>query len=284
MLRQRGSGDVIVAVIALVAFVVAIGWYTWTYVAQQEPVKPAPTVASPSPSETPKQATHESIVADLNKKLGKYAVSVTLSPLNSSTSYSAWSELTMSKRDVAALQEFAGYLAVEFSKYPVDLVKNSGLKTIGIVRDLKVSGTSRASVPAPMLNAMVYDAVQEVDGGKDYASSGISHEYWHYLDYKIRGDYRYGDAAWTACNPAGFSYGAGGETAYNNPDFKNAFYDRKNFITEYSTYGIEEDRAEMFAWLMYVPERVKSLNDAGIDCKTKRLTTIVRALSPQMSF
>lgn len=284
MLHKQRFMKIIGALVIVVACVAFVGWLERTVFWQAAPGEQSPAAPQQVDSPPTVTASKESIVADINKKLGKYAVSVTLSPVNNSTSYSTWSELTDSKQDVADLQEFAGYLQTEFSKYPIDLVKNSNLQTIGIVRDLKVSGTSRPSVPVPTLNAMVYDAPQEVGGGKDYASSGISHEYWHFLDYRIRSDYRYTDPEWTACNPAGFSYGSGGETAYGNPDFKNAFYDRKGFVTEYSTYGIEEDRAEMFAWLMYVPDRVKYLDDAGIDCKTKRLTEIVRTLSPQMSF
>lgn len=281
MFRKRRVYGLLFAVVAVACCLLMV-WLFGTIESESQTAlqSPAPQQVDPSPTPMSKEA----IIEDVNRKLGRFAVTVTLHPENNESSYSTWTELTDDVRDVKDLQEFAGYLVAEFSKYPKDLVENSNLQTIGIVRDLKVVGTSRASVPIPTLNSMVYDAPQEVSGGKDYASSGISHEYWHFLDYRIRGDYRYADAEWSACNPTGFTYGDGGETAYTNPDFTNAFYDRKGFITEYATYGIEEDRAEMFAWLMYSPDRVKGLNDTGIECKVKRLTSIVRALSPQMTF
>jgi hypothetical protein len=123
------------------------------------------------------------------------------------------------------------------------------------------------------------------NAGSSYALQVVSHEYWHYLDYIMEGSYDYDDSKWRACNTSGFTYGAGGVTAYD-PDsgYKPAFHPKSGFITAYSTYGIEEDRAEMFGWLISKPSSVKNLKDSRINCKIKRLTTLVRQLSPSMSF
>ncbi|CAN5404243.1 hypothetical protein BH09PAT4_BH09PAT4_01070 [soil metagenome] len=236
-------------------------------------------IAQSSSSAAPLDKTVES----MNKELSRYGVTVTISPPNNKYTYSKWS--TLKPADASTLQIFSTYLIQEFSKYPKSLVTNSGLKTIGLVKDLKVSGTARAAAPAPGIKAMIYDVNMMTKAGSDYAREVVSHEYWHYLDYKVHGSYTYKDAAWSACNPRGFTYGAGGVTAYDpSTGYVSAFHPQAGFITEYSKYGIEEDRAEMFGWLMSKPSTVKGLNDSKITCKIKRLTVLVHKLSPSMNF
>lgn len=220
----------------------------------------------------------------MNQRLSMYNVRVTLTPVNGDPSFSKWSPMTETEEQKTALEDFALNLTTEFTKYPTDLVKGSELKTIGIVRDLETSGETRPALTMPQINSIVFDPVYSVNAGQEYTSTTINHEFWHFLDFKMRGDYRYADKEWSACNPPGFTYKSGGETAYDDMTFYNTFNGTKGFVTEYATYGIEEDRAEMFAWLMYDSSRVKELKDAGVDCKTKRLTAIVRTVSPLMSF
>lgn len=242
---------------------------------------PAP-VTQPA-SQVVQTPTLDSVVSSINQQLSRYGVVATITPPNNSYTYSTWTSLD--NTDLTNIETFATYLTQEFSKYPIDLVANSGLKTIGLVKSLIVSGGHRAAAPAPSINGMLYDINSMDAAGSAYAREVISHEYWHYLDYRMRGTYYYDDPAWDACNPPGFHYGSGGISAYN-PDsgYVAAFHPTADFITEYSTYGEEEDRAEMFGWLMYSPSSVKSLNDSGINCKTSELTNLVHQLSPEMSF
>ncbi|MDL2341659.1 MAG: hypothetical protein QFB87_01095 [Patescibacteria group bacterium] len=245
---------------------------------------PKPTAAATvTPVSKPAGPTLDQIVATINQHLQPYGVTATLSPANNSGTYSTW--LVLDNNDVNQLNTFSTYLIDEFSKYPTDLVVNSGLKTIGLVKSLQVSGGSRAAAPAPSITGMLYDVIAMTNAGSAYAREVVSHEYWHYLDYKMRGSYSYADSQWNACNPSGFSYGSGGASAYGpNSGYTAAFHPQAGFITAYSKYAIEEDRAEMFGWLMYSSSSVKNLADSGINCKTSRLTTIVHQLSPAMTF
>lgn len=240
--------------------------------------------SSAQPSAAPAQPTPtlSSVTAALNQRLAGYGVIVTLAPANNAGTYSTWASLT--EADAPVLQEFGVYLGDEFSKYPKDLVTNSGLRSIGIVKDLTVDGTRRSAVPVPTLSSMVYDSNSLVARGGADAREVVSHEYWHYLDYKMTGSWRYPDDQWSACNPSGFHYGSGGEGAYTESGFYNSFHPTAGFITNYARYGIEEDRAEMFGWLIYKPSAVKNLGDSGINCKINRLTQLARQLSPAISF
>ncbi len=239
--------------------------------------------AAPKPvaqSTAPQQSLSE-IVATINQRLQPYGVTATLTPNNNAYTYSTWSTLTSS--DINNLQQFSTYLTQEFSKYPTSLVVNSGLKTIGLVTNLKVSGGARAAAPAPSITGMLYDVNMMTNAGSAYAREVVSHEYWHYLDYRMQGSYNYADSQWSSCNTAGFNYGNGGASAYGG-GYNGAFHPQPGFISQYATYAIEEDRAEMFGWLIYSPSSVKSLNDSGLNCKISRLTAIVHQLSPSMNF
>jgi hypothetical protein len=236
-----------------------------------------------APASSAPQASLNSIVSSINQQLGRYGVTATLTPANNAGTYSTWSTLTSA--DAGNLQQFSTYLTQEFNKYPTDLVVNSGLTTVALVKNLHVSGAARAAAPAPSITAMLYDVNVMTGAGSAYAREVVSHEYWHYLDYKTHGSYVYDDSAWDACNPSGFTYGSGGASAYGaNSGYVAAFHPKADFITAYSMYASEEDRAEMFGWLIYSPSSVKGLNDAGVNCKISQLTALVHRLSPSMSF
>jgi hypothetical protein len=244
------------------------------------PTKPT---ASTPPTAQPSGPTLDQVIASINQSLQPYGVTATLSPPNNSYTYSTWSTLTQS--NASTLQTFSSYLTSQFSRYPVDLVTNSGLKTIGLVKNLQVSGGARAAAPAPSITGMLYDVPVMTNAGSAYAEEVVSHEYWHYLDYRMQGSYSYDDPQWDSCNPGGFTYGSGGASAYGTDSgYVPAFHPTADFISAYSEYAIEEDRAEMFGWLIYNPSADKGLNDTGINCKINRLTAIIHQLSPAMSF
>ncbi len=254
-----------------------VAWQTTP--SETTPSSPSPTAPKPKPT----APTLESVTAGINQKLQPYGVVASLQPPQNPSTYSSWSVLASS--DLAGLQQFAAYLTEEFAKYPKDLVKNSGVQTIGLVKSLRVSSQARTAAPAPSISAMLYDSIALANAGSAYAREVVSHEYWHYLEYKTHGSYNYSDGNWSACNPSGFSYGSGGASAYNG-SFTNTFHPQSGFITQYATYAIEEDRAELFGWLIYSPSSVKNLypGDSRLQCKANRLTELVHQLSPAMAF
>ncbi len=281
--RQLWKSKPLVIGVALTVALIGGGLAAYYYFASSTLPTTTTKLSDPAPTPQPATLTLDQIVASINQHLQPYGISATLAPPNNAETYSTWSTLDAS--DVDSLNKFSSYLVGQFGKYPTDLVVNSGLRTIGLVKDLVVSGGGRAAAPAPTLASMLYDVNAMNNGGDAYARKVVSHEYWHYLDYKMQGSYLYGDTQWDACNPAGFSYGSGGESAYAaDSGYEAVFHPSAGFITAYSKYSIAEDRAEMFGWLIDSPSSVKSLNDGGINCKINRLTVIARQLSPAMGF
>lgn len=242
----------------------------------------APKAKKTSPStsvQSPSDAALSPIIDTINQQLQPYGVVATLS-LENDPPYGTWEKLAES--DITNLRVTGTYVTDEFLKYPKDLVIKSGLKKIAFVKNLKNSPNYVSAFPSPALKAMVYDSnslTSRIDGRRV-----VSHEYMHYLDYSLRGSFYYLDNVWSACNPSGFSYGNGGKTAYDEPNFYPTFHPESGFISNYAKYGIEEDRAELFSYLMEDASMVRGLGDTRIDCKKNRLTQLVRELSPAMSF
>jgi hypothetical protein len=234
--------------------------------------------------DTTSQPTVTSVVKSIEKALSSYSLDIQHNTKVDSCTYATWNSLNSG--DLATLQEFEDDFVGEISDFPADLITNSGVTKIGLVKNLKVSGQARAAAPAPCINAMLYDVKAMVGAGDAYSRQVISHEFWHYADYAIMGDYYYNDAQWVACNPAGFTYGTGGEAAYEEADFYNSFHPQKSFITNYARYGQEEDRAEIFSWIMYNPSKIAALkkSDSGIKCKVERLEELAHSLSPGVNW
>jgi hypothetical protein len=85
----------------------------------------------------------------------------------------------------------------------------------------------------------------------------MHHEFYHLVEKNYFGNFYYNDRSWVSFNPLDFSYGSGGAAAYANPEFARRQYPYKGFITGYATSGIEEDKAELFGYLMTTQEYLK---------------------------
>lgn len=135
----------------------------------------------------------------------------------------------------------------EWAKYPADWVKNSKLQKVAFVKKLTNQGIYVAALPDPIGDTLYYDVTY---GTGDYARNVVHHEYGHLIEYNYFNLYNRADSQWTSCHPASFSYGSGGITSYGQPGFVNTEHPSSGFVTAYAKYGIEEDKAEVYAYLM----------------------------------
>jgi len=237
---------------------------------------PAPQ-ASPTPIPVVTQPQPASLLAQASAKMG-VDVSVTA---NTTTNNSTWTVIPATDPD---LQKFLPMLTSEWSKYPSGFANKVKLNHIYLVKNLAVSGQARAAMPDPRTtNALYYD----VDSGYVTSQNGtymrrvIHHEFDHYFEYTLYGSFYRTDAAWGACNPADFSYGNGGASAYSDPEFANTIHPDQGFVTGYAESGQEEDHAELFAWRMTNPAEVNTWakTDADLQCKITAYQPTLTALS-----
>lgn len=139
-------------------------------------------------------------------------------------------------------------LAIEFSLYPKSFINKINLKKIIICNSLTFCTNKyqqyRAAVPDSEINAMVYCA-KETD--LMYARTVIHHELFHFFEAR-NGTLYQKDLTWMKLNPKEFQYGKGG---YRNREYKSLEKKyEKYFVNEYSQSGIEEDKAEIFRWMI----------------------------------
>ena len=153
-----------------------------------------------------------------------------------------WALLTES--DLSAFKNLATVFIDEWAKYPIDFVKATGLESVNFVKYVTVNGQQRTAMPGnPSDHRMWY--------GTGAGGGIVHHEFAHYFEVIFMGSLSWGANEWKAYNPAGFTYGAGGATAYGAaPKYAQYQHPISGFVTEYGTYGIEEDRAELHSYLM----------------------------------
>jgi hypothetical protein len=79
------------------------------------------------------------------------------------------------------------------------------------------------------------------------------HEFFHMLDFALDELLR-SDDEWSRLNPSGFTYGSGGDRVWHDPETAYSTNSPPTgFVTQYATMGAEEDKAEIFAFMMTSP-------------------------------
>lgn len=192
---------------------------------------------------------------------------------------------TLEAADLAAFKAYAKVFVDEWAKYPRDWVKASNIKHLMIVKDLAVGDTKRAATPDPVGDALYYDIGY---GAETYAREVIHHEYNHLIEYEHFYSYSRPDSAWRAINGPAFAYNpGGGVAAYHERAFTNDAHPLPGFVNRYATYGIEEDKAEVYAYLMTahyyrdLTDWIKA--DEKLAQKVQRYKDFMRSVSPEMN-
>lgn len=185
--------------------------------------------------------------------------------------------------DEKSLQEYAHLFAEEFSLYPADLIRRTKLKKVVLCRDLSFAGQRRNAIPDWEHDTLYLD-VSRGNYSRPYMRKVIHHEFFHLIDYRDDGQI-YRDDRWSALNPAGFTYGTGGRNAQNQRSTSVLTAEKPGFVNHYSTTGVEEDKAELFANLIvdhaYVESRVGK--DVVLRAKVERIKEQLAEFCPEMN-
>jgi Putative zinc-binding metallo-peptidase len=161
-------------------------------------------------------------------------------------------------------------------RYPIGLVHRSNLKRVVLCEELKFDGQRRNAIP-DFEHDVLYLDVKRGDYNTLYQRKVIHHEFFHIIDYKDDGSV-YADKAWDALNPASFQYGTGGRNAQENASTSLLTNRFPGFLNHYSTTGVEEDKAEVFANMMVEPKHVdtRAANDSVIKAKRDAMKSLLQ--------
>ncbi|MGZ8844818.1 MAG: putative zinc-binding metallopeptidase, partial [Pyrinomonadaceae bacterium] len=181
------------------------------------------------------------------------------------------------------LENYSGVFASEFTVYPTSLVKLSRLKRIVICIELSFAGQRRNAIPDFEHDTLYLDPSRG-SYSPTYMRKVMHHEFFHIIDYLDDGEL-YQDERWSSLNPPGFKYGTGGINAQSLSSSSLTTDQFPGFLNYYSTTGVEEDKAELFAFLIvdprYIEQRIKS--DAVVRAKVKFMMELLHTFCPELN-
>jgi hypothetical protein len=181
--------------------------------------------------------------------------------------------------DPADLESYTALFACEWSLYPPELVRRTGLKRVVFCKNLHFNGQRRTAIPDFEHDALYFDVTR---GRHDdqYVRRVIHHEFFHVVDLKDDGKL-YADERWANLNPPGFRYGPGGARLQDDPTVTTTGKDVPGFVNRYAASGVEEDKAELFSHLLVEPETVaaRAEKDKYVRAKVERMKELMAAFS-----
>src|SRR5262249_49416178 len=132
-------------------------------------------------------------------------------------------------------------------------------------------------------NTIYYDVSYLHPENRLWCCSAIHHEIFHAIDFA--NDVRnVDDDRWSSLNPPDFKYGKAGVSAQAKPETTLMTETYPGFFNHYSTTGVAEDKAEVFANLMVesaaVENRIKK--DAVLQAKVEHMRKLIANLCPEM--
>ncbi len=183
--------------------------------------------------------------------------------------------------DDADLTSYTEIFAAEWSLYPPPLVRKTAIKRVVFCKNLSFAGQRRTAIPDFEHDTLYFDVTR---GRHDdlYVRRVIHHEFFHVVDLKDDGNL-YADERWVRLNAPGFKYGPGGAKLQDDSAATTAGKDEPGFVNRYATSGVEEDKAELFAYLVVEPKAVaeRTAKDKYVRAKVERMKELLAAFSAE---
>ncbi len=177
------------------------------------------------------------------------------------------------------LDHYSSAIAPEFLLYPPALIRQSRLKRIVLCRGLSFAGQARGAIPDFEHDTLYYDVVCG-DYSRTYQRHAVHHEFFHIIDYRDDGQV-YSDDQWTHLNADTFRYGNGGAKMLGDPS-SGLLKAIPGFLTTYATSGVEEDKAELFAYMItdYSLVEKRAVTDPVIRKKMAAMKKLLASFCP----
>ncbi len=161
-----------------------------------------------------------------------------------------WERFRNNPEDRARLKRLANITYSALSQYPRNFLRNMNFRRVYFAKNLQVIGQMRKAMPAPESNALIYADNNDLqcEPGMELR---VHHEFYHFLEGKKNGDMHFNDPSWAAMNDSKHQYSSNAAQTYSCAGgFHNTGHSQPGFVSRYATTAIEEDKAEVFAWMM----------------------------------
>jgi hypothetical protein len=194
--------------------------------------------------------------------------------------------------DLTVLVDIGKLLVCEYAKYSERWVNGSRIKSIALVKNLKVNATDKPCSSAgrtSFATLTIYHSVECITGypgdlNTQFRKHAFHHEFWHFMAFSAD---IYQDPAWLALNDPGFSYGSSWDPVKGWTPGLKPFHPREGFVTPYAMFTMQEDEAETYAY-MFVPAEYRDLvgwmtADPILNRKVEYLKQFIISRDPAMS-
>ena len=173
------------------------------------------------------------------------------------------------------LDLYSPLFMMEWWIYPKSFIKKVNLHRITFVHDIKFTTDNytqeRTGCPEYNQTHSIILAIKERNLA--YIRIVLHHEFFHYIDYAH--DKSFDDDEWENLNQKGFEYGNGGDSEREWVKLEKGVM---GFINHYSTTALEEDRAEIYQYLVGCPDEALNNKDEIVKKKAKRIQEFINDL------
>jgi hypothetical protein len=185
--------------------------------------------------------------------------------------------LTGSPPDEATVRAVSELVRAELSRYPRAFFGASRLRRVILCADLHEGSLAIPSLPNYHATLLL-----DVGSSSEFLKRLLHHELFHFVDY-ADDDQLQRDPEWEKLNDHFFSYGSGGRFL-REPGSARFEPDGRGFVSKYSRSALEEDKAEIFAFLMTKPRAMAELaeRDRVVATKILRVKSQVIRLLPAL--
>lgn len=191
----------------------------------------------------------------------------------------------------AATEDCAAFLVIleqELGRYPVEFLKATKLRRVVLCKEVAHAGYYNGGY-TDWPNLSIYCDVRP-RATDDPTNSRfrllINHELYHLMDIEIYYDKKYHfyrDKEWAALNDRSFNY----YLPLGSPHPVNRGLDASvpGFLTGYSRANVNEDKAELFSWMIVRPDIVEQRmkDDQILTTKVRRLKSVSSDFCPSMN-
>jgi len=157
------------------------------------------------------------------------------------------------KKDYKDLLKYLLIFKEEFEKYSQQYIKKTGLRSVVFCKELAYLGQERAALPDAFKETLFYDFLLG-SYNPTYQRHVVHHEFYHMIEEQFFKDFYYKDPIWSSFNSNEHKYGDGGSTQRGSDQYPIT-HPKEGFINLYSTSGLEEDKAEVYAILWVEDEK-----------------------------
>lgn len=165
----------------------------------------------------------------------------------------------------------------ELARYTPERLHDAGLVRVVLAAELRESGKLISSLPNVSGSLLLDGSVPE-----PFLARLVHHEVFHFFDFADQERPRENDR-WTIANGQ-FVYGEGGRSV-RSPRASDLSDEMPGFLTRYAMSAVEEDKAEVFSFLMTQPDAVRgrAAADPVVRAKVERLGEKLARVAPELS-